>query len=70
MTKDPAIRALKELVKDGIVENSGERRPDKTGAMRVVWRLSPLGRIVAEYERLGLTPEQALAKAKAEARVQ
>ncbi len=60
-----AIVARKQLTKLGILEDSDERRADKDGVMQVVWRLSPLGLLVADYKRLGLSVEQALAKAKA-----
>ena len=44
------------------MEDSGERRPDNNGVMQVVWRLSPRGRLVGDYqERFGLTFEQAVA---------
>ncbi len=60
-----AIVARQQLTELGILEDSGERRADKDGVMQVVWRLSPLGLLVADYKRLGLSEEQALAKAKA-----
>lgn len=54
------IRARQELVKLGILEDSGIRRPDRAGVMQVVWQLSPRGHMVAEYQRAGLTVEEAL----------
>ena len=40
--------------------------PHGNGEMQVVWQLSTLGLLVADYQkRLGLTREQALAKARA-----
>jgi hypothetical protein len=49
----------------GILEDSGLRQRDSSSwEMQVVWRLSPLGHLVAEYQALGLTVEQALATAK------
>lgn len=63
---DRAILARQELVELGLVEDSGQRRPDKTGVMQVVWRLSPLGGMVAHYQKhQGITLEQALAKVNA-----
>lgn len=57
-----AISAREELTRLGILEDSGQRRPDPAGVMQVVWQLSPLGHMVGECkERLGLTFEQALA---------
>jgi hypothetical protein len=62
----PAVAARKQLTELGILEDSGERRPDYTGVMQVVWRLSPLGLLVTDYQkRLGLTLEQALAEVSA-----
>ena len=58
-----ALSARKELTRLGILEDSGERRPNPDGVMEVVWRLSPLGHLVGEYqERFGMTFEQALAR--------
>ena len=49
-----------------MLEDSGERRPDKNGVMQVVWQLSALGGFVMEYEdRCGITFEQALSEIKA-----
>ncbi len=62
----PVIAARKELTELGILEDSGERKPGKNGEMQVVWRLSTLGLLVVDYQKhLGLTQEQALAKARA-----
>jgi hypothetical protein len=59
---DNPVVARKQLTELGILEDSGERRRDSAGMMQVVWRISPLGLIVADYqERCGLTIEQALA---------
>ena len=61
-----AIAARKELTKLGILEDSGQRALDKNGVGHVKWQLSPLGRMVRDYqERLGLTVKQALAKINA-----
>ena len=57
----PVIAARKELVELGLVEDSGRRQPDKAGVMQVVWQLSPLGKLVGDYQkRFGLTLEEAL----------
>ena len=53
------------LVELGILEDSGERRPDENGTMQVVWQLSALGLLFADYRDRGLTFEEALTKAKA-----
>jgi hypothetical protein len=63
MDMTQVIRARQELLKLGLVEDSGKRRPDRTGVLQVVWQLSPLGVTVAEYQRQGLTLEQALSRA-------
>ncbi len=34
---DDVTRAREELVRLGLVEDSGERRPDRAGVMQVVW---------------------------------
>ncbi len=61
-----AIAARQVLTELGILEDSGERALDKNGVRHVKWQLSPLGRMVVDYqERLGLTVEQALAKINA-----
>jgi len=58
----PAVAARKQLTELGILEDSGERRRDSAGVMQVVWRISPLGLLVGDYqERFCLTLEQALA---------
>ena len=68
MNRTAIVRAMAQLIQDGVVEDSGLRRPDTTGRMQVAWRTSAFGDMVSEYqERLGLTFEQALTKAKAEA---
>ena len=68
MNRTAIARAMAELIHEGLLENSGLRRPDKTGRMQVVWQTSAFGHMVSEYQqRLGLTFEQALAKAKADA---
>lgn len=60
----PVLAARKQLTELGLVEDSGKRRPDSAGVMQVVWRISPLGLLVTDYqERFGLTLEQALAMA-------
>jgi hypothetical protein len=63
---DLAMRAHKDLVRLGILEDSGERRRNPDGVMEVVWQLSPLGRLVGEYgERLNIGVYEALAKVNA-----
>ena len=58
----PVVAARKQLTELGLVEDSGKRRRDNAGVMQVVWRISPLGLLVDDYqERFGLTLEQALA---------
>ena len=44
--ESPVIVALKRLTELGLVEESGERRPGKNGAMQVVWQLSTFGQLV------------------------
>ena len=63
MTASDMLSALKELTHLGLLEV--EEQPNSEGVMELVWRRSPLGHLVAEYQqRLGITVEQALAKAK------
>ena len=58
----PLITARKELTALGLVEDSGERRPDPHGQMQIVWRLSPRGLLIGDYqERFGLSFAQAVA---------
>ena len=64
MTASDMLAARKELTRLGILEDSGERRPNRDGVMAVVWKMTPLGRLVGNYERLGMTFRQALAKAR------
>jgi hypothetical protein len=49
----------------GYIEDSGERRPNRTGKMRPVYRISALGHIAHEYEQRGYTLEEAIALATA-----
>ena len=58
------VRARQELTRLGIVEDSGKRKRDPDGNLTVVWKLSPLGELVGEYQRLGMTFEEAWAKTK------
>jgi len=59
------VAAVKSLVELGLLEDSGLRRPNKAGVMQVVWRLSPLGELVSNYQKqFGLTWEQALEAAQ------
>lgn len=41
MNKDEVNEALQELIADGLVIDSGERRPDSKGVMQIVWKLNP-----------------------------
>ena len=64
-TLDQVIRIRKQLVELGVVEDSGERHPDSQGKMQIAWQLSAFGQVVVQYQlELGLTFEEALAKAK------
>lgn len=50
-TFEDIVRAREELVAEGLIEDSGERRPDKDGKMQIVWRLSALGEQVARLAK-------------------
>lgn len=58
------VKARQELTRLGLVEDSGERKRDPDGNLAIVWKPSPLGELVSAYQRLGLTFEQAWAKAR------
>ena len=68
MSREPvseAVRARQELTRLGLIEDSGERRRDPAdGNLAVVWKLSPLGELVGDYKRLGMTWEEAWTRAK------
>lgn len=55
VTRADVIRAREDLVRLGILEDSGERRPDRAGVMRVVWQLSPRGQMAADDLKRRLT---------------
>jgi hypothetical protein len=47
ITKEEIRQARKELVQLGLLEDSGQRRPNSSGQLEVVWQLTPLGRVVS-----------------------
>jgi len=65
MTKDDAVAARLELTRLGYVEDSGERRPDPTGRMQPVYRISSFGHIALRYVDQGFSYEEAMALARA-----
>jgi hypothetical protein len=58
-------QAREELIRLGVLEDSGERRPYPVGEMETVWRLSLLGHRVAEWCNRGLSFDEALETALA-----
>ena len=64
-TLDVIIRARRRLTRLGLVEDSGERRRSSAGGLQIVWRLTPLGEAVAQFQDLGLAFDEAVAKARA-----
>jgi len=57
--------AVRELTRLGILE-PGQRRRESDGVLEAVWRISPLGLLVYEYqERLGISFMEALMRVNA-----
>lgn len=52
LEENEIIEARKQLTAEGLIEDSGERRPDKDGNMQIVWRLSEKGRLLAKQQNL------------------
>ena len=65
---EEVVQARQELVEMGLVEDSGERRPNPDGSLGIVWRTTALSGLVKDYRQRGLTFEQAVAKAQAAVR--
>ena len=42
--------AILDMVNDGLVEDSGERRPGSDGKPHIVWKLTELGKQVADKQ--------------------
>lgn len=47
-TYEELIQARQDLLDQGLIEDSGERRPNDKGELEIVWRLSPLGLEVSQ----------------------
>jgi len=64
--KDDVIAARQHLTQLGYVEGSGDRRPDSTGTLQPVWRISALGHVADHYRHQGFSLEAAMALARME----
>jgi hypothetical protein len=64
MGMDELIAARQYWTELGYLEDSGERRPDRTGKTQPGYRVSILGHLAHVYRNRGFTLEQAMALAK------
>ncbi len=64
LSKKDAEDVIQEMADANLLEDTGERRPNRDGVLEIVWRRTRFAELVEEYETMGLTNEEACARAK------
>lgn len=50
-TPEELTEVMENMKAEGLIMDSGMRRPDSQGNMQIVWVLTPLGRAMANVQR-------------------